>query len=86
MVQPDHSQSGVWRLLTSRLPKGDTVTLQSISKMPIPYTCFLYDQTRSYCRHWSDTYGDCLFDPVGDIMHIQEGILPFIQNGGSFTS
>ena len=24
--------------------------------------------------------------PVGDLMHIQEGRLPFVQNGDSYTS
>lgn len=42
MVQPDHFHSGVQRLLTSRLPKGDTypVTPKSNSKTPVPPILF----------------------------------------------
>lgn len=67
--------------------KGTLVpmTPKSTSKAPIPYACFLYDQTREYCWRWPETM-EAVTGPVGDMAHTQEGLLVCIPGFDILTN
>lgn len=73
-------KGGVWRLLTSRLPKGDTYPCNTlILKCLSPILVFSMIKLETTVDIGHILMETAFIGPVGDIMHIQEGILPFIR-------